>query len=107
MRLNWKLRSMLIVMPMIGFTLMIVVPALDAAAHGPYSTWFNPHCQQLADDAKLVGGPESEVIKVLGPPSYTYLDRTYNYVPVRWFPTAKFQVHCKNGVVIGVEQFDD
>jgi len=87
--------------------ILAVLPAMDAASHGPYSTWFNWRCQKLADEAGLVGRPEADVMKVLGPPSYTYLNRTYNYAPVGWFPTAKFQVHCENGVVIGVEQFDD
>jgi hypothetical protein len=98
---------MLLVLPVIGAALALALPAMDAAGHGPYSTWFNRRCQRLTDEAKLVGRPEADVVKVLGPPAYTYLDRTYNYVPVRWFPTARFQVHCENGVVIGVEQFDD
>jgi hypothetical protein len=106
MRLRWKLRTMLLVLPAVGI-LAIVLPAMDSLGHGPYSTWYNRRCQQLADAAKLVGRPEADVIKVLGPPLYTYLDTTYNYAPVSWLPTAKFQVHCEDGVVVAVEQFDD
>lgn len=97
---------MLLVMPVISVVLTIVLPAVDALGHGPYSTWYNRRCQRIADASKLVGRPEGDVVKILGPPAYTYLDTTYNYVPVPWCPTAKFQVHCKNGVVTGIEQFD-
>ena len=93
-------------MPLIACGLAIF-PALDAASHGPYSTWFNKRCQRLADKAGLVGRPEADVTKIMGPPTYTYLNTTYNYAPIWWLPTAKFQVHCEDGVVISVEQFDD
>ncbi|KAJ3058649.1 hypothetical protein HK102_010380 [Quaeritorhiza haematococci] len=82
---------MVFVLPVLGVGLVFVLLAMDAASHGPYSTWYNRKCQRLADDAKLIGRPEAEVVEVLGPPTFTYLDRTYNYAPVRWFPTAKFQ----------------
>jgi hypothetical protein len=87
---------------MLGLT----IPVFDAAFHGPYSTWYNHHCQRLADQAHLVGRPECEVIKVLGLATHTYeypevypdigkWTRTYNYAPCPWTPTAKFQVHCE------------
>ncbi len=98
---------MLLIVPVIGMALAFVYPAMDVLGHGLYSTWYNRRCQRLADEANLVGRPEADVVKVLGQPTFTYLDRTYNYAPVRWFPGAKFQVHCENGIVIGLEQFDD
>ena len=102
-----RLWYILLVTPVLGAILIFVVPAMDALGHGPYSSWYNRRCQRIADEARLVGKPEADVVKVLGPPTFTYLQRTYNYAPIPWFPTAKFQVHCQDGVVIGTEQFDD
>jgi hypothetical protein len=92
-----------------------VLPPLDAVSHGPYSSWYNARCQKLADESGLVGRPERDVAGILGPPTffYRYPDvddkwaTTYNYAPCGLLPTAKFQVHCVDGVVVGVEQFDD
>jgi hypothetical protein len=97
---------------------VLVLPALDAGSHGPYSTWYNRRCQRLADRAGLIGRPELAVVRVLGSPTFTYefpevypdigkWTRTYNYAPCPWAPHAKFQVHCQAGIVIDVEQFDD
>lgn len=77
---------MLLVMPVVSVVLAIVVPAVDALGHGPYSTWYNRRCQRIADSSRLVGRPEADVVKILGPPAYTYLDTTYNYVPVPGSP---------------------
>jgi hypothetical protein len=107
-----RLRTILISVPVLGVALAIL-PSCDAWTRGPYSTWFNNRCQRLADQAKLVGRPEGDVVKVLGPPAYFYPGdddnhRTYNYVvPFSMPRTSKFQVHCHDGVVTGVEQFDD
>jgi hypothetical protein len=85
----------------------------DALGHGPYTTWYNNKCLRLAQNAQLVGRPETEISAVLGPPSYVwdYGDvsgrrKTYNYDPLG-LATGIFQVHCRDGVVKGLEQFDD
>jgi hypothetical protein len=114
-RLQLQLRTMLIAVPALGVglaVLTVILSGCDAFTHGPYVTWYNQRCRKLADDAKLVGRPEKDVVKILGPPTFFYpgdddTKRTYNYVPTPMFPTAKFQVHCHNGVVTAVEQFDD
>jgi hypothetical protein len=117
-RVRLTTRQMMVVAAVVAALMPVVLPVLtafDAATHGPYATWFNHDCQRRADEAGLVGGPEKVVVSVLGPPSYTYeyeglggrQTRTYNYSPSRLFPTAKFQVHCQGGIVMGVEQFDD
>lgn len=103
---------MLVVLPLLTAFATIVIPACDAVSHGPYSVWYNSKCQHLADQAKLVGGPERRIIEVLGRPTSFYSrevagERTYNYAPFPRFPVAKFQVHCVNGIVVGLEQFDD
>lgn len=92
--------------------LAVFVAFADAFYHGPYASWYNGECQRLSGEAVLVGKPERDVVAILGPPTFHYPGdndsrRTYNYVPWSMFPTAKFQVHCRNGVVTGVEQFDD
>jgi hypothetical protein len=86
---------------------------LDNRAHGPYVTWFNEECQRLVDQAKLIGQPENDIVSVLGPPSYVWdyddpggARKTYNYAPAG-IPFSKFQVHCRDGLVVSVEQFDD
>src|SRR5262245_30617604 len=111
MRLQWRLRTVLIAVPTLSVA-SIAVPACDAVTHGPYSSWFNQRCQVLANEAQLVGKSESAIVPIMGPPTFLYPEdddsqRTYNYAPVWYCPAAKFQVHCANGVVIAVEQFDD
>ena len=99
---------------------------LENASQGPYTTWFNHHLMDKATSAALVGRPESEVESVLGSASeiHTYehntrtaadggveftdpMARTFNYYPLPFWPFSKFQVHCHNGVVTGLEMFDD
>src|SRR4051812_4710832 len=93
----------------------------DSIIHGPYATWYNNRCQELADRAKLIGRPESDVVKVLGPPTAVwkywsgvwtstgrpipgaYLTTTYNYAPCPISPSGLFQVHCRDGVVRSTE----
>ncbi|QEH35595.1 hypothetical protein OJF2_41480 [Aquisphaera giovannonii] len=95
----------------VGLQLLLLA---DNRLHGPYVTWYNAECQRLADEAHLVGRPEAEIVAVLGPPSFVYdLDsepgvvrRTYNYAAAG-IPFSKFQVHCRDGIVAGLEQFDD
>jgi hypothetical protein len=114
-RLQLRLGTMLIVVPALGVglaVLTVILAGCDAITHGPYVCWYNQRCKKLADDAKLVGRPEKDVVKILGPPTFFYpgdndAQRTYNYAPIPMFPTAKFQVHCHDGVVTAVEQFDD
>jgi hypothetical protein len=108
-RVRFTVRRLMLVVAVLATLALLglVLPALDAASHGPYSTWYNRRCQKIANEAGLVGRPERDVIRVLGAPTYTYGTRTYNYAPCPWAPTAKFQVHCEGGFVTGVEQFDD
>ena len=97
-----------------GTVLLIAVPFLvwlDNRTRGPYVTWYNQRLQRLADEAHLVGRPESDVVPTLGPPSFVWDDeggarRTYNYAPAG-VPFSKFQVHCRDHVVASLEQFDD
>lgn len=103
---------MLFAIPVVGVFFAFIVPGCDAVSHGPYASWYNRRCQRLSDNARLVGGPESKIVEVLGPPSSYYgradaTRRTYNYAPFRLIPAAKFQVHCENGIVVAIEQFDD
>jgi hypothetical protein len=96
----------------------------DAFTHGPYATFFNHRCQRLAEQARLVGGPESKVVKVLGTPTWiwkywssidttgnpsagAHFTVTYNYAPCPLAASGLFQVHCINGVVKAIELFDD
>ncbi len=114
---RWTIRRLMIVIAVLAFFLAIVRPAylvVDAFEHGPYTRAFNRRCQQIADDAHLLGRPESDVIAVLGEPTevWTYDDhlgvqvRTFNYFPSS-FPAGVFQVHCQRGIVVGLEQLDD
>lgn len=107
-----KVQTLMILVAIVAVTMVTVFPFFDAFGHGPYATWFNQDCQRRCDEAGLVGRPERDILSILGPPAYHYpgdndSQRTYNYVPWRFFPTAKFQVHCHDGIVTGVEQFDD
>ena len=111
----------------LGFLFVVGVLSLGACLEnmnqGPYTTWFNHRLMAKATLAALVGQPESEVERVLGSASeiHTYehetrtaidgrvevIDpaaRTFNYYPL---PFSKFQVHCHNRVVTGLEMFDD
>lgn len=112
MRLKIKLRTQLVVVAVLAAFMSLVFPIFDALSHGPYATWYNRDCQRRADAAGLVGRPERDIVPILGPPTYHYPGdndsrRTYNYAPWPSFPTAKFQVHCRDGIVTAVEQFDD
>lgn len=93
---------------------------------GPYTTWFNQRLMAKATSAGLVGRRESEVESVLGSASEIHayehgtrtaadggveaidpVARTFNYYPLPFMPFSKFQVHCHDGVVTGLEMFDD
>gem|GEM_PF-2975235 len=111
MIIQCRLSTLLVAVPLSAF-LLIATPACDALTHGPYSTWFNRRCRKMAELASLVGKPEKCIMPMFGPPNFFYATdsdalRTYNYAPVWYFPTAKFQVHCQNGIVTYIEEFDD
>ena len=120
-RLNALVAGVIVV----GFV-SCVGPYVEAAALGPYTTWFNQRMKARAERAGLVGRPESEVEEVLGRASSSYrfpaarvvssegsvrvVGRpgwTFDYYPYPFLPVAKFQVHCHDGVVTGLEMFDD
>lgn len=90
-----------------------VLVIIDCFGHGPYCSWYNQRCQELADRAHLVGRPVADIPLILGPPSSIWdyghpegTRKTYNYDP--WgLETGMFQVHCRGGVVAALEQFDD
>lgn len=112
-RRAWTLRLPLMILAAFGWMVLLATLAvLDARHHGPYATWFNRRCQQLADESRLVGRPEGDIVSILGRPTFHYAgdddsSRTYNYAPWPFVPTAKFQVHCRDGIVESVEQLDD
>ena len=90
-----------------------VVLVIDASVHGPYCTWYNNDCLRLSMRASLVGRPESDVKSVLGKSSSVWeydqpsgRTRTYNYAPSA-ADVGMFQVHCRGGKVVLLEQFDD
>jgi hypothetical protein len=100
---------MFLVMALVGVVLAVVLPPIDAFFHGPLARRFNQRYQQIADQARLVGRPEADVVTYLGAPTYidaSDRDVTYNYAPISWLPTGKFQVHCSKGIVVAVEQLD-
>ena len=124
---QFSVRRMMAVVAVVAVIMSVLVSllkAVDAANHGPYTISFNQHCQELADRAGLVGGPESNVRKVLGKPTSVwrywnrwypdghlparaYLITIYNYAPCSFLPCGVFQVHCVGGVVESTEQLDD
>ena len=117
-RLRFTVQRLMIVLAVLGVLMGILFPVLgafDAITHGPYAIWFNRDCQRRADEAGLIGRPEKDVVTVLEPPTFTYeyddapgtKTRTYNYATCSYVLTSKFQVHCQEGVVVSLEQFDD
>lgn len=97
----------------------------DVVTIGPYTRWYNQSRNDLALQTQLVGRPESDVEKILGPASdisrsWTTTDidtglpvagsrfvTTFNFAPLFFFPVSKFQVHCEHGTVQSLEMFDD
>src|SRR5947209_2272714 len=85
------LRKLILAVALIALLLGVVWPAyraFDAFHHGPFTRAYNRECQRLADDAHLIGKPESEVLVVLGPPTSIWdydqpggRTRTFNYQP--------------------------
>jgi hypothetical protein len=93
--------------------------------NNPYVRQYNERLERISMESRLVGAPEERVRIVLGNPTYidSGWDRwdtktgeptpeaefgtTYNYAPYWFFPFAKFQVHCRDGVVQGIELYDD
>jgi hypothetical protein len=85
---------------------------LDVVTRGPYACYYNWHHQELANNFRLVGKEEIDVVKCLGRPSATTEDNTtnekiYDYYPHLVLPCSKFQVFCRDGKLVGTEQFDD
>lgn len=84
------------------------LPVADLAFDGPYVTRFNRELARRAADSTLVGKPEREVLRILGPPDR--LDRNpvaYVYYPYPFVPVSQVKVYCEGGIVTGVKQFDD
>ncbi len=114
---RWTIRRLMIAIAVVAFLFGVIRPiylVFDAVGHGPYTRAFNRRCQQMADDAHLIGRPEADVIAVLGEPTSTYEYGDWDDVPLRTFNYApsliflgKFQVHCRKGVVRNLEQMDD
>lgn len=84
----------------------------ETLACGPYITWYNYRLAAIAKDHNLVGQNQGMVSRVLGDPSYIYRSSddwgpytTYNYEPFGFIPAWKVQVHCRKGVVEGIELF--
>ncbi len=109
---------------LVALVLYPVLAFADVAARGPYVTWFNERCLRVAEEAALLGAEPRDVESALGRPSsiWTYdsptdlagtprpdAERfvTYNYAPHAWIPGGAFQVHFRNGRVVGFEMFDD
>jgi hypothetical protein len=90
----------------------------------PYVRRYNERLERLATESRLIDSAEERVQIVLGNP--TFIDRgwdrrdsetgdpvpgaefrtTYNYAPYPSFPFAVFQVHCRDGIVQGIELYD-
>jgi len=70
------------------------------------SEWHMDELYRKVEEAQLVGRPEEDTLKVLGPPTSIWdrgepdNSRTYNYQP-RGFSVSLFQVYCRDGVVTG------
>lgn len=99
--------------PWRGFAIaafLVVALLAPCVGCGPWITWYNESHRERAIAAGLVGRPEADVERVLGSASSIEgrgLGRTFNYHPIPGWPFSKFQVHCMNGVVTGLEMFDD
>lgn len=115
---RWTIRRLMIAVAAVAFLFGVVRPiylGIDALNHGPYTRAFNRRCQQIADDAHLLGRPEGDIIAVLGTPTevWQYDDsfgveiHTFNYCPSSWVGLGVFQVHCQKSLIIGLEQLDD
>ena len=111
-----KIKHLMMAVAVVAVCIGVVRPALlvvDALGHGPYSRWYNFRCQRLASQASLIGKPEGEIKQVLGEPDSIWdyeqpggRTRTYNYAP-SLAASGKFQVHCRGGLVVSLEQLDD
>jgi len=98
---------------------------VDVSVQGPYVRAYNERLEKTAIDPGLVGDNEARVEAVLGPATGVYSGwnrwdmetgiptpdakywTTYNYAPYPSFPSAKFQVHCIDGIVQSIELYDD
>lgn len=111
-RLRWISAAMLT--PILVF----VVTTAEGLMHGPLTTAFNEEMGRRARDAGLMGSSQNEVERVLGPATFVWskeadvsrgepASKTFNFARWSWVPAGVFQVHCANGVVVGLEQLDD
>jgi hypothetical protein len=101
---------------------------VDLTTLGPYTRWFNERLMARAQADGLIGKPATSVEPLLGPADevqdYTngyiisadggVVDahpprkiRTFNYYPYPHISFSNFQVHCTEGIVTGLEMFDD
>ena len=104
--------------------MIVFASGWEAAERGPYTRWFNHRLKAQAEQAHLVGVPADRVAAVLGSPDNVMefweviradgtpapgakFVTTYEYYPYPWLPFSKFQVHTIEGVVRGLEMFDD
>jgi hypothetical protein len=110
---------------LIALPVVFGVTAVGVNDRNPYVRAYNEHLEKLAVDANLVGDNEERVQSVLGSATSTYEGwnitdmetgqptpeaeyiTTYNYAPYWFCPLAKFQVHCRRGVVHSIELYDD
>jgi hypothetical protein len=99
-------------------TIMVINP------NHPYVRRYNKRLERIATESRLIGSAEERVKLVLGNPTFidSGWDRwgsetgepvpsaefwtTYNYAPYPSFPFAVFQVHCRDGIVQGIELYD-
>ncbi|WKZ57708.1 MAG: hypothetical protein QY326_03315 [Bdellovibrionota bacterium] len=103
---------------------LFLATAYETAHLGPYTTWFNENLEKKSKQAALVGDSVARVVPVLGSPSNVrqfwevigadgkpapgaHFVTTYEYFPYPWIPFSKFQVHTSEGIVRGIEKFDD
>jgi len=95
-----------------GFTFAFIGLAtmVDVLIHGPATQHHNQRLARIAQSNQLVGKSKETAISLLGVPTSTFdmtNGQTLNYAPFRYFPHGIFQVHCRSGVVISIELYDD
>jgi hypothetical protein len=102
---------------------IVTIPKVNP--NNPYVRQYNERLESISIESRLVGAPEKRVGIVLGNPTFidSGWDRwdsetgeptpeaefvtTYNYAPYWFLPFSKFQVHCRDGIVKGIELYDD
>jgi hypothetical protein len=99
----WHLMVTIAAFPLWAPILAIVI----FIASAPYGSWYLDSCLRRSEEASLVGRPEADVARVLGPPTYvrdhddpSVRERTYVYEPGLG-SSSLFEVNCRNGIVKG------